>query len=359
MDNVKVAIIDSNEKVPSSKSQKKNKKSKLVLIIVLVILDLLGISGYILAYGPWSYLRDLLITTSMTTMSHKYLARTFYSEETINDVLSNNIIIETDQSTDISQITFITNSSGIYDSEYEREILDHGASDYKIIDLKGTNYRGHLVVLYDASRVKLALSSSYGKTGQYITTIARNNNAVIAMNASGFYDPYLNSDGGLGMGYVIKDGKIISSYGGGESGLIGFDKNNVLILTHDDAYTAIQNGMRDAVEFGPFLIVNGQASYIKGNGGWGIAPRSVIAQRKDGIVLFLVIDGRIPGYSVGADLVEVTRILQNYGAYNAANLDGGASTGLAVEGRLYNRPCALSQTGQRGLPDAWIYTSKN
>ena len=50
--------------------------------------------------------------------------------------------------------------------------------------------------------------------------------------------------------------------------------------------------MRDAIQFGPFLIVNGKPSFVKGNGGWGIAPRSAIGQRQDGIVLFLVINGR-------------------------------------------------------------------
>ena len=52
---------------------------------------------------------------------------------------------------------------------------------------------------------------------------------------------------------------------------------------------ALAMGYRDAIEFGPYLIVNGKRSFIKGNGGWGIAPRSAIGQRKDGIVLFLVI----------------------------------------------------------------------
>ncbi len=55
---------------------------------------------------------------------------------------------------------------------------------------------------------------------------------------------------------------------------------------------AIEFGIRDAVEFGPFLIVNGKSSFINGNGGYGVHPRTAIAQRKDGIVLFLVIDGR-------------------------------------------------------------------
>lgn len=85
---------------------------------------------------------------------------------------------------------------------------------------------------------------------------------------------------------------------------------------------AIEFGIRDAVEFGPFLIVNGKSSFINGNGGYGVHPRTAIAQRKDGIVLFLVIDGRSLK-SKGADMNDLVKILLRYHAYNAANLDGG------------------------------------
>ncbi len=44
-------------------------------------------------------------------------------------------------------------------------------------------------------------------------------------------------------------------------------------------------GIRDAIEFGPFLIVNGKSSFVKGNGGWGIALELPLV-RSDGIVLF-------------------------------------------------------------------------
>ena len=100
-----------------------------------------------------------------------------------------------------------------------------------------------------------------------------------------------------------------------------------MILGKMSANTALQKGVRDAVTFGPFLIVNGKRSFIKGNGGWGTAPRTAIGQRKDGIVLFLVIDGRKLGLP-GADMVDLTNIMSNYGAYNAANLDGGTSSVL-------------------------------
>ena len=120
------------------------------------------------------------------------------------------------------------------------------------------------------------------------------------------------------------------------------------------AKEAIKSGVVDAVEFGPFLIVNGKAAEIKGNGGWGISARTAIAQRKDGIVLFLVIDGRQPGYSMGTDMKEITKIFLRYKAYNAANLDGGASTSLNVEGKLVSKPCAVNPKGERPVPNAWI-----
>ena len=65
-------------------------------------------------------------------------------------------------------------------------------------------------------------------------------------------------------------------------------------------------GIRDAVEFGPFLIINGKSSFVRGNGGLGIAPRTAIGQRKDGIALFLVINGRLAN-SIGADMEDLQK----------------------------------------------------
>ena len=97
---------------------------------------------------------------------------------------------------------------------------------------------------------------------------------------------------------------------------------------------------------------------IKEYGDWGTAPRSIIAQRKDGVVLFLIIEGRLPGYSVGATLNDAIDILVRYKAYNAANLDGGASSTMSIEGKLWNRPSAGAEYGGRTVSNAWIVTNK-
>ena len=66
-------------------------------------------------------------------------------------------------------------------------------------------------------------------------------------------------------------------------------------------------GMRDALEFGPFLIVNGKKlQYESSAGGYDRAARVAIAQRKDGVVLFLVTEGV---HTNGPSLVENVQLL--------------------------------------------------
>lgn len=327
-------------------------------IIIIAVLDLLMFMCYFLAYGPIDYFRDLLITTAMTTKEHKYLARTLYNEETIAKVMEKNKIYEIEEDTDSSQIKFEEiEETKKYESVYEEQVLKKEDNDlYKIVELEDSTYKGYMIVVYDASKVSLASTKYLGNNGQIVRDIAKNNNAQIAINAGGFADSGGVGDGGTPTGAVISNGKII--YQGVETGwpggLIGFNNQNVLVLTKDSPQIAIQKGMRDAIEFGPFLIVNGKKAITTGNGGGGLASRTVIAQRKDGIVLFFVIDGRQPGYSLGISLAELTDLVYKYGGYNAANMDGGASTTLIQNNKLINKPCGIGGTGERRVPNAWI-----
>lgn len=321
------------------KTMKKWKKRLLATVLVLFIVG--GSSGLFLLYGPWSGFRDWLITTAMTTLSHQWIATIFYSDETIADVMANNAVIETGEDTNTDEVELVAYLDDVkYENEYEEAILkkDEGNDLYKVIDISGKGYTGHLVAVYDPSKISVCTTKYLGTKGQYLVDMATQNNAVVAINGGGFVDPNYNSLGGVPQGTVIKNGKIISNRNYKKSGgIIGFTKDNKLILARMTASEAIKKGVRDAVTFGPFLIVNGKASFIKGNGGWGQAPRTAIGQRKDGIVLFLVIDGRMVGRP-GADMVDLTEIMQKYGAYNAANLDGGTSCGLVVNGKLINDP---------------------
>lgn len=321
------------------------------ILLVLIILAIIGTAtGGFLLYGPWSGFREWLITTAMTTMTHQYFATWFYDDDTIQDALNKNKVQETDEITDTDTIVINqTEETEEYANEYEKQILAKNLDkeeyniyadeeDYRIIEIEGKGYSGYLAVIYDSSRIKTVYTKKLGTSGQYLTQMAKDNDALIAINGGGFEDPNFNSNGANPLGITISDGKVITSKTySGSGGLIGFTEDNKLVLGKMTVKQAQEMKVRDAVTFGPFLIVNGKSSEVLGNGGWGTAPRTAIGQRKDGIVLFLVIDGRTVA-KPGADMNDLIEIMENYGAYNAANLDGGTSSVMVVDGEIINDP---------------------
>ncbi len=345
------------------------RKLKLGFRILIGFLATIYIGGAVtvvtVLYVPSIGFKDWLITTAMTTMNHQYFATWFYDDYTIEIVQENNQVIESgeDSNPDLIVITEPDFNRTTFENKYEEEILtkDKDNNLYKIIDIVRPSFKGKLAVIYDASKVKVANSQGVGTTlsnsyGQYIETISKNNKAIIAMNGGGFYDPDWNSTGGVPHGIVIANGKLIANNSKPLSvgGVIGFNSENKLVLARISAQQALNSGIRDCVEFGPFLIVNGEASFVKGNGGWGQAPRSAIAQRKDGIVLFLVIDGRQAG-SIGADMNDLVDVLLDYGAYNASNLDGGTSSVMTLNNKIITNPRNGNfQAKDRPIPNAWI-----
>ena len=160
-------------------------------------------------------------------------------------------------------------------------------------------------------------------------------NGLVCINGGGFVDDTGNGSD-IPIGTLIKDGKIIWSDSEEAQSLIGFNYDDKLMLDTLTADEAIEKGYRDALQFGPFLIVNGKRlTYSSNFGGYDRAARVAIAQRKDGVVLFLVTEGV---HTNGPTLSEVIDTLEKYGAYNAANLDGGTSTQLVIKGKLINTP---------------------
>ena len=323
-------------------TEKKKKKNVKKVLLVLVILAIIGVStGGFLLYGPYSGFRDWLITTAMTTMTHQYFATWFYDDETIKASLAKNKVEEVNEITNTNTIVINnTVEETVYENEYERAVLEKepNNNDYKIIEINGKGYSGYLAVIYDPSRIKTVYTKKLGTSGQYLKQMAKDNDALIAINGGGFEDPNFNSNGADPLGITFSGGKLITSKTwGGSGGLIGFTEDNKLVLGKMTVKQAHTMKIRDGVTFGPFLIVNGKKSTILGNGGWGTAPRTAIGQRKDGIVLFLVIDGRTVT-KPGANMNDLIEIMQNYGAYNATNLDGGTSSAMVVDGKIINDP---------------------
>jgi hypothetical protein len=81
-------------------------------------------------------------------------------------------------------------------------------------------------------------------------------------------------------------------------------------------------------------------------------PRTLAGTTRGGDLLLVAVDGRRPGYSVGASFEESAGIMDALGSEEAVNLDGGGSTGMTVEQRLVTRPS--DATGERPIGDAVV-----
>ena len=255
----------------------------------------------------------------------------------------------------------------MYVDKYDKEVLtrENGQS-YKIIKVSGTtigadyHYEGYLAVIYDPSKVGIAKSTGAGVNGnnygETLDTIAKKSKATVAMNAGGFYDPDWNSNGGIPHGPVIINGKIDSDFrrGVSDGGIIGFNKNNKLVLKKMTAQQAVDEGIRDAIDWGPYLIVDGKNQFAGVKNYTWVCGRAAIGQRKDGIVLMLVVDG-LQKHSHGVSYADMASIMAKYGAVNAANLDGGTSTAMVVNNEFINSPWNGFRRTIRWLPNAWVF----
>jgi len=183
-----------------------NKKKKKITVVLSTIF-VSGIAIFIfLFYGPWHGFRDFWITTAMTTMTHQYLATWFYSEETINSVLANNQLIEPNEkiNTDLIEIYDSNEKVTSYKDEYDKQVLEHEeGAIYKYFKVEGYNFDAYMAVIYDPSKISVVTSKYLGTTGEYLTDMAKDNNAIVAINGGGFADDgYAN--GGQPHGILLK-----------------------------------------------------------------------------------------------------------------------------------------------------------
>ena len=332
--------------------------------LLFIVLELAG-SIKLLYYND--DFKDWVITTSIGSINYRYVATNIYNDKTIDEVIDNEVKkVDNNFDEDIVKYDDLTYDKVHYKNEEEENILKHEKDEYyKIVKVEGTtigadyHYEGYMAIIYDPSRVTIAKSSGAGVTdsayGETLATISQKNDAKIAMNAGGFYDPFWNSNGGIPHGPVIIDGKIDTNYERGvdDGGIVGFNKDNKLVLKRMSAEQAVAEGIRDAVDWGPYLIVNGVNQFKSTTWYTWTCARTAIGQRADGIVLMLVIDG-LQEHSKGASYADMASIMEKYGAVNAANMDGGTSTSMTLDHEYINSPWNGYQPTWRWFPNAWI-----
>lgn len=120
--------------------------------------------------------------------------------------------------------------------------------------------------------------------------------------------------------------------------------------------------MQTAVAGGPVLIQDGQIRIANneeirfpGNQINDKHPRTAMGYTADGYLIIMVVEGRNPGIADGVSLIQLARLLQSAGCWEALNLDGGGSSTLLINGKETIKPS--DKTGQRPVPAVWIISS--
>lgn len=222
-----------------------------------------------------------------------------------------------------------------------------------MVRLKGFEYEGVMAIVKDPKQVGIGIASHLGSYGSKISEIAQENEAILAINASGFEDDGGHGNGGTVYGLLYAEGVKYKGSAGGTYKAIYFDSNYRLNVRAYESGLDIYNG----VEFKPALVINGEAA-LSGSAGWGIQPRCAIGQTEDGSVLMIVIDGR-QTHSVGITVGDLANIFVSYGAVQAGNLDGGSSAVMYYNGRIITKPSGADKVNGRHLPDAFIVKARS
>lgn len=224
----------------------------------------------------------------------------------------------------------------------------------EIEEVSSSSYHGYVLTVNDPTKIRLGVPGKTGK-GEKVSSMVARTGAIAGVNGGGFADPNWKGNGFKPIGVVISQGKMYYNGIGAKDStqIVGIDNKGKMIAGRYTINELSELGIQEAVTFQPRIIVNGKGQIKSQKEGWGIAPRTAMGQREDGAILFVVIDGRQPGYSIGATLYDVQQIMLDHGAVLAANLDGGSSTVLVTEGgEIANRPS--SEYGERYLPTAFL-----
>ena len=311
---------------------------------------------WICVNGPSSRAKELFVMSVRETSAVKFLANIYCSTDEINEIEQKKNIDVTDF-VDTSLINVDNEDETNIDNNKDNDDIEKTDNNENIIieedgitieNVHGSTFKGYMMSVKDPSRVMVGTSSSSyspNVAGRKISEMIESYGAVAATNAGGFEDPNGIGNGGIPIGIVMSEGELKYGSRNQKYNIIGMNNENVLIVGNMTGQEAIDSGIRDAVSFGPILVINGQATEASQSG--GLNPRTAIGQKADGTILLLVIDGR-QSSSFGASYEDIADVMLRFGAVNAANLDGGSSSMMFYKGELLNSCASLS--GPRNMP---------
>lgn len=324
-------------------------------ITLAVIIITLFLTIFLICHGPSASARNLFVTTILETGQLKFLASVFLSDSEISEIVSQNSLATMQEEVDTDLITV--------DENTEKELIE-------IHKVSGNNFEGTMMIVNDPSKISLATTYPWSEYGKELDKLVAENNAIAGINGGLYYSDA--NKGGRPLGVTVSNGEIQDmSLGANGLHLIGFDEDNILRIIdisnmnrNEIKELITTEKIRDAVSFQEEasdsnnhfvkLIINGEKRELNGMGS-GANPRTAIGQREDGSVLLLVTDGRGKNGHLGATAADLIEIMSEYGAINAANIDGGSSSTMYYNGKyLMDSVTFYYSNSSWRLPTAFI-----
>jgi exopolysaccharide biosynthesis protein/glycosyltransferase involved in cell wall biosynthesis len=263
---------------------------------------------------------------------------------------------------DLDESSSSSNSDGALDGDSDSNseapvITDYSYQDSNIQVTIGTirEYNTDIyiadVVVSDVAYLKTALAeNTYGRNIKETTSdMADEHDAILAIN--GDYYGFRNA------GFVIRNGVLYQTTA--RSGT-----SEALVINPDGSFEIIDEGSSDAqalydegalqvFTFGPGLIEDGEISVTSRaevSQSMSSNPRTAIGMIDELHYIFVVSDGRT-SQSAGLSLLELAKVMQEYGCTVAYNLDGGGSSTMVFNGEVINNPTDGRSYGERKVSD--------
>lgn len=307
----------------------------------------------------------LVISSAATLAADRYLIR---HVEIANVDAYASAVYDSTSAESISSITLTNNTDETSDQDASTEVpVTYDDWNYQSGDVSITiseyasgsgndalTYFVADVVLSDATQLQNAFADNqFGRNIiAYTSEIAAQNDAIFAING----DYYGFRDDGI----IIRNGVIYRDEPA-RSGLVFYRDGSMRVYdeTQISAEELLAAGAWNTLSFGPALLedseIVGNISKVEIDTNFGNhpiqgnQPRTGVGIIAPNHFMFIVVDGRSPGYSNGVSLTEFAQIFQSLGCSEAYNLDGGGSSTMYFMGRVVNNP--LGRNKERGTSD--------
>ena len=214
--------------------------------------------------------------------------------------------------------------------------------DGKSVAITGVNHeRGQDdLILYNNYYDSMTNTNQYGSD-----YILNSNNKIVAI--------------AHGNAAIPPGGVVLSAHGSMEKALFDLKIGDTVKITQ--TMGEVWDKTQHALGAGPRILKNGSVFLTSKVEEFptditsGRAPRTALGITKEGHVILATVDGR-QSTSIGMTLLELALFMQEWGAVDAMNLDGGGSSEMVINGKILNKP---SDGRERSVGDAVVIVPKN